>query len=222
MNERQDQHTTINDAPVSGPVDDSEAKFELLFETIPIPALLYDLKTLSILAVNRAAIQHYGYAQEEFLKLTLADIRPTEDVPFFLDRLANVQVGRDTSLCGHRHQKKDGTVFYVETTARAFYFTGEPAEIVLIKDITERIKAEQEREKLIQELQEALTQIKTLKGLLPICSSCKMVRDDSGYWNQIEAYIQAHSEAQFSHSLCPECAKRLYPEVYDMLYPRGS
>jgi len=63
------------------------------------------------------------------------------------------------------------------------------------------------------ELQEALSEIKTLSGLLPICASCKKIRDDKGYWNQIEAYIRDRSEAEFSHSICPECAKHLYPEL---------
>lgn len=65
-----------------------------------------------------------------------------------------------------------------------------------------------------QELQEALDKVKTLRGLLPICSSCKKIRDDQGYWHQLEAYIRDHSEADFSHGLCPECARRLYPEFY--------
>jgi AmiR/NasT family two-component response regulator len=70
------------------------------------------------------------------------------------------------------------------------------------------------RERLILELQDALDQVKTLRGLLPICSSCKRVRDDEGYWHQLEVYIQEHSEAVFSHGLCPECAKKLYPEIF--------
>jgi PleD family two-component response regulator len=70
-----------------------------------------------------------------------------------------------------------------------------------------------EKEKLISELQEALAKVKTLSGLLPICSSCKKIRDDKGYWNQIETYIRQRSEAEFTHSICPKCAKMLYPEL---------
>ena len=70
------------------------------------------------------------------------------------------------------------------------------------------------RERLILELQDAFDQVKTLSGLLPICSSCKKIRDDEGYWNELEVYIQEHSEAVFSHGLCPECAKKLYPEIF--------
>lgn len=72
-----------------------------------------------------------------------------------------------------------------------------------------------ERQRRIQELSQALAEVKALSGLLPICSNCKKIRDDGGYWNQIEAYIQARSEAQFTHGICPDCAREIYPELYD-------
>lgn len=80
-------------------------------------------------------------------------------------------------------------------------------------DITERKLEEEERERLVTELQTALAEVKTLSGLLPICASCKKIRDDNGYWNQIEQYIRAHSQAQFTHGICPECIIKLYPEM---------
>lgn len=85
----------------------------------------------------------------------------------------------------------------------------------IVEDVTLRKKAEEEREKLIADLQKALVEIKTLSGLLPICSSCKKIRDDSGYWYQIEEYIGSHSGTQFSHGICPDCAEKLYPEYLD-------
>ncbi len=80
----------------------------------------------------------------------------------------------------------------------------------MILDITERKKAEEERERLILELKEALAKIKTLSGMLPICSWCKKIRDDTGYWRQIESYIRDHSEAEFTHGICPECAAKAH------------
>lgn len=82
----------------------------------------------------------------------------------------------------------------------------------LSEEIAERRLSEKEREKLIEELQQALVEVKTLSGLLPICASCKKIRDDKGYWNQIEIYIRDHSDAKFSHSICPDCKQRLYGE----------
>ncbi len=65
-----------------------------------------------------------------------------------------------------------------------------------------------------EENEKALQEIKILSGFLPICASCKKIRDDKGYWNQIESYIRDHSEAEFSHGICPDCAKKLYPDLY--------
>jgi DNA repair exonuclease SbcCD ATPase subunit len=73
---------------------------------------------------------------------------------------------------------------------------------------------EAERERLIVELQEALAKVKTLSGLLPICSSCKKIRDDNGYWNLLETYLQEHSAARLSHGICPDCAQELYPDHF--------
>ncbi len=82
------------------------------------------------------------------------------------------------------------------------------------RDVTERKLAEAEREKLIGELRSALSRVKLLSGLIPICACCKKIRDDKGYWNQIETYIRDHSEADFSHGICPECARKEYPELF--------
>jgi PAS domain S-box-containing protein len=81
-------------------------------------------------------------------------------------------------------------------------------------DITALKRVESEREHLIQELQQALKKVKTLRGLLPICASCKKIRDDQGYWQVVDDYIRQHSLAEFSHGLCPACAQKLYPEYY--------
>ena len=69
----------------------------------------------------------------------------------------------------------------------------------------------------VRELEEAMSRIKQLHGLLPICASCKKIRDDKGYWNQIELYIRDHSEAEFSHGICPGCVKELYPDIYEKI-----
>ena len=88
-----------------------------------------------------------------------------------------------------------------------------------IRYAIERTRTQHERERLISELREALAEVKQLSGLLPMCASCKKIRDDKGYWNQLEAYIRAHSEADFSHGICPECAKKLYPEYAHAFEP---
>jgi PAS domain S-box-containing protein len=85
--------------------------------------------------------------------------------------------------------------------------------VLVIHDLSERRRMELEREKLITDLQAALGDIRTLRGLLPICASCKKIRDDEGSWKGLEKYIMEHSDAQFSHGICPDCMQRLYPDT---------
>lgn len=80
----------------------------------------------------------------------------------------------------------------------------------------------EERERIVHQREEAMEQIKILRGFLPICASCKKIRDDNGYWNQIEAYIRDHSEAEFSHGICPECAAKLYPDFFNKSAPHAK
>lgn len=114
----------------------------------------------------------------------------------------------------HEHHDKNGNKIYVEVSA--YPVKDDAGNIVrfvhISKDITERKNLKREREKLIHELHDALAEIKTLKGIIPICSVCKNIRNDGGYWEQIDAYVSQHSEARFSHGICPQCAKNLYPD----------
>ncbi len=99
----------------------------------------------------------------------------------------------------------------------ALWGVGITGLIFVVRDLRGHIRARQraeaERERLIAELQEALANVKTLTGLIPICASCKKIRDDQGYWTQLETYLKQHSDAEFSHSLCLDCMRKLYPEL---------
>jgi PAS domain S-box-containing protein len=85
----------------------------------------------------------------------------------------------------------------------------------VFRDLAARRQAEEERVRLVQDLQGALANVKTLSGLLPMCAGCKKIRDDQGYWQQVESYLEAHSQARFTHGLCPECREKLYPGLTD-------
>jgi len=105
---------------------------------------------------------------------------------------------------------KAGALDYVVKSAEAFGMMPRTVERALRewKLLTERREAVAAQKHLIAKLEEALSKVKTLSGLLPICSACKKIRDDQGYWSQVEGYIQEHTDARFTHSYCPECARK--------------
>jgi PAS domain S-box-containing protein len=111
---------------------------------------------------------------------------------------------------------REGGTVWLEINKQPYLEDGNVAGFIgVARDITRRVQLDKERSALIAELQDAMASIKSLKGLLPICASCKKIRDDQGYWSQIEVYISEHSDAEFSHGICPDCARRLYPDLAD-------
>jgi PAS domain S-box-containing protein len=134
---------------------DSEKRYRLLFESNPLPMWVYDVETLSFLAVNAAVVHRYGYSEEEFLTLTIKDIRPAEDVPALLENISIASVdSNDSRQC--RHQKKDGTFIDVEISSHSLNFAGRNAKLVLANDITERQRAEEALHRSEEQLRQAL------------------------------------------------------------------
>ncbi len=120
----------------------SEASHREMFESNPHPMWVYELETLAFLAVNDAAIRQYGYTRDEFLGMTIKDIRPREDVPRLLDKVARVGQGGLDEAGVWRHQTRDGRLLEVEITSHTLQFDGRPAELVLAHDVTRRIQVE--------------------------------------------------------------------------------
>ncbi len=118
-----------------------------------------------------------------------------------------------------RGRRADGSEFAMEVHVSTYRLNSEQYSLVILRDITARQGAMREKELLIADLREALSKVKALSGLLPTCAGCRKIRDDAGEWQDMETYISAHSEADFSHGLCPHCAERLYPEVFG---PKGG
>jgi PAS domain S-box-containing protein len=120
---------------------DSEERYRTLFEQNPEPTWVFDCETLRFLEVNRAAIQHYGYSREEFLRMTLSDIRPPNDVPALLENIKSLKTG-ETATGIWRHQKKDGSIINVSITANEFEWSDRAARLVVAVDVTERKRAQ--------------------------------------------------------------------------------
>ena len=134
----QDDNLRSKAAEETGWVQAGEGPYRLLFERNPQPMWVYDLESLAFLAVNEAAIRHYGYSTEEFLRMTIRDIRPAQDIPAMLEN-----VSRELSRLERRHRRKDGTLIDVEVTTNNLDWAGRPAKLVLATDITERKRTEE-------------------------------------------------------------------------------
>jgi two-component system cell cycle sensor histidine kinase/response regulator CckA len=173
-------------------------------------------KTLTgiILSWNKAAERIYGYTSEEIIGRSASILVPPARRAEFDAAFEKIQRGEHISWFDTVRLRKDGTPVEVSVTLSPI--AGPTGEIIgtssIARDITERREEEAERLKLIEDLTDALAQAKTLRSLLPICASCKKIRDDHGYWQKLEVYFQQHEHIDFSHGLCPECADRLYPE----------
>jgi PAS domain S-box-containing protein len=163
-----------------------------------------------ILNVNAHAANMLGYTVEELSGSYIWDIDPNARPDTFEEGWRKL-VDAGVALFEVSHIGKDGRRVPVEVTSKVLEYNGRQFLICFAQDITKRKQVENEKEKLLNELREALENVKALSGLLPICASCKKIRDDKGYWNQIEHYIRTHSEAEFSHGLCPDCVNKLYP-----------
>lgn len=169
----------------------SEARYAALFEKNHSITLLINPLTGAIVDANPMACTFYGYPIEEMKKMQIADINilSQKEIKYEMNRA--VQEGRQQYYFQHR--LRSGQVRDVEVYSGSLTINGSSLLLSIVNDITE---------------------IKLLRGILPICSQCKQIRDDQGYWNQLELYIKNHSEADFSHGLCPDCAHQLYPDLF--------
>jgi PAS domain S-box-containing protein len=163
-----------------------------------------------IVSWNPAAERIYGYRAEEIIGHSIALLFPLDKRDELLDIMARIRRGELVGFYETERLRKDGKIIPVSATISPIK-DGDGKIIgasTIAHDISRQKKSEEERQQLIKKLSDALSHVKLLTGLLPICASCKCIRDDNGYWRQVETYIAAHSEAVFTHSICPECLKR--------------
>jgi PAS domain S-box-containing protein len=174
-----------------------------------------------VLFMNPEAERLLGWTEAELRGRNVHDVvhnrRPDGTLlPFAECRMHNVmKIG--TRFISHDEMfiRKDGTILPVSVISAPLKEKGGvAASVTAFRDISDMKQAEQEREELIGKLQKALAEIKTLQGVLPICSNCKKIRDDKGSWRQLEEYISEHTDSRFSHGLCSDCAQKLYPKYF--------
>ena len=176
----------------------------------------------TVVSWNTGAEALYGYSAAEMVGRSISTLIPADrpqDLPEIYQNLSRVDRAERFETVRIR---KDGSQVEVSLTISPLKDAhGKVIGVSTVAlDISKRKREEAEWMRLIQELTEALAHVKTLSGLLPICASCKKIRDDKGYWQQVETYIADRSDADFTHGICPDCVKRLYPEY--QMSPEGA
>jgi PAS domain S-box-containing protein len=185
-----------------------------LIDHLPDTIYVKDAACRKTLA-NPVDVRNIGASSEaEVLGKTDFDFYPHElAAAFYADDQSVIQSGRPMLNREEMITLPDRTIGW-QVTSKVPLRDSTSQVIGLIgigHDITERKRAEQERESLIEELKTALENVRTLDGLVPICAHCKKIRDDKGYWNQLEKYIVEHTDAKLTHGLCPDCAELYFP-----------
>lgn len=156
--------------------------------------------------LNRAWETTLGFSRDELMTKRFIDFVHPDDRDRTLQQNRQVRGGGQARLFENRYLCKDGSHRWLlwnstpDDDRGVIYGVG--------RDITDRKLIEEERERLVQELQNAIAEVKTLQSIMPICSYCKNIRDDQNYWQSVETYISKHTGSQFSHSICPDCFVR--------------
>jgi PAS domain S-box-containing protein len=164
--------------------------------------------------VNQAFSRAFGKGPEEIIGKKIWDVFEAPEAEKRMAVVKKAFATGQTFVFDVRVPSADGDRCFMTSVKPQLDDENRVKSVICIsKEITERKRVESEREQLIRDLQEALVKVRTLSGLLPICAHCKKVRDDAGYWTRIESYISAHTQAEFSHGICPECAIRAFPEM---------
>ena len=190
---------------------ESEERYRAVVSQAVEGITLFEAETGCLLEANSAFQRMLGYTAQEIPTLTIYDVMRPDPTSADLD-LSMVLKNRQGVLGERRFVRKGGSLIDVDVSASLITREARPVICLVAHDITERKQAERQREGLVVKLKEALSQVKTLSGLLPICASCKRIRDDQGAWQPIEVYIRERSDAEFTHGLCPDCIRKLYPQ----------
>lgn len=193
-------------------IQSGEEKFSKAFHSSPYALSLTRLSDGKFLNFNECFLRMFGYTSDDIAGKTSLELSiwyDSQDRKTISDDLRKHGSIKERELL---LQHKSGNIICGLAWCDLLVVDHEACVLSSIIDITDRKQQQFERESLIEKLQQAIADVQTLSGLLPICSSCKKIRDDKGYWNSLEAYLHKHSPARFSHSICPDCRKKLYPE----------
>lgn len=195
---------------------ESERRYRMLAENMLDVLWTIDLATGRFSYISPSIERLRGLTVEEALAERIEDSLTPESLARVLAKMAKIGTPDEETTTRDVFDQpcRDGSVKHVEIVTHVVKDeAGKPVEVLGVsRDATRRVEAEAARERLVEELRRALAEVKRLSGFIPICSYCKKVRDDAGFWSAVEAYVSQRSEAWFSHSICPTCTAQHFPE----------
>lgn len=213
-------------ALLSEKLQEAQNNYSLISENLVDAVWVLDLESLRYLYISPSVQELRGYTAQEIAQRSIKEFLAPESMDL---AITSLQEGMAAFKRGDKQKRrmellmrhKEGHFVWVEITARLFKDADGAVRVLGVsRDIDHRKKLELERDDLINELRRALAEEKrlrkenhVLRGLLPICAQCKKIRDDEGNWIDLETYIEEHSQAEFTHTICPTCKEQLYPEL---------
>jgi PAS domain S-box-containing protein len=189
----------INDITAMRKAHSELSMFRKLLENSNDAIFIVDPRDGAFLDVNETACRRLGYPRETMLRMTVPDIEETAAGANGWSDLKGKVMTAENLLIAGRHRRADGSTFPVEVSVSKAEVDAKTYILANARDITERKKME-----------EAMREVDALRGLIPICAKCKKIRDDKGFWQKVETYLEKHSNARFTHGLCKDCMHELY------------
>lgn len=202
-------------------LNEKKAQFESMFLGNPEPCVYLD-NDFKVIDINPRFFEFFGFSLDEIKDKQINSIIIPDKYKDEASKL-NSDTRSGYVYFDTYRKNKNGNLLSVSISAAPIIIAGEiKGSFVIYKDIIKRKKIEKEREKLIKKLQKALDEVKTLEGMIPICSHCKKIRDDSGFWGNVEQYISNNSNIDFSHGICPDCLEEYFPKQYKKMKEKGK
>jgi PAS domain S-box-containing protein len=207
-------------------VEELEQKHRLLADNLLDALWVVDAKTHRFEYITPSIERISGYTADEYMSMTIEDMLSPESLTNALNMLAEIKAKFERGLnivstMEHERVNKDGSINWIETKTKFYQEKGRPLKIVgITRDINERKKTEQKQKELIEKLGKALVEKeklleenKILRGLLPICSGCKRIRDENNKWWPLDAYVTKKTDTKITHTICPDCREVYYGDL---------
>ncbi len=197
---------------------ESEQFLRTIIERSP-DGIIFTSLTGKILRVSLKAVAMSGYStQEEAIGRSIFEFIVPEERKRAMFIAKEMLKGNYSGASEYQLITRDGSLMFAEVNGEVIRdINGRPKGMMFVeRDVTERKRIEEDRDALLKDLQMALSDVNTLEGVVPICSSCKKIRDEDGIWNILEAYLTKHTDAQFSHGICPDCTQKYQIELAEL------